>query len=99
MQEALPLSHLALSLLAGSLTTLSPCVFPMLPLVLVAYASRSGIASSRGWVVAHIDRVKKGFGLLILLLGVSILSGADRWLEARIVSVMPDAWVQLTTGL
>lgn len=28
-----PISHLGLSLLAGSLTTLSPCVFPILPMV------------------------------------------------------------------
>jgi cytochrome c-type biogenesis protein len=69
------------------------------PLVAVAYASRSGFASSRGWILAHVDRIKKCFGLLILLVGVSILSGADRWLEARIVNVMPEAWVQLTTGL
>ena len=32
MNETLSLSHLGLSLLAGSLTTLSPCVFPVLPL-------------------------------------------------------------------
>ena len=32
--DALSLGHLGLSLLAGSLTTLSPCVFPILPLVL-----------------------------------------------------------------
>lgn len=31
---AIPLTHLGLSLLAGSLTTLSPCVFPILPLVI-----------------------------------------------------------------
>ena len=30
----LPLTHLVLALAAGSLTTLSPCVFPILPLVL-----------------------------------------------------------------
>ena len=32
--DAIPLTHLGLSLLAGSLTTLSPCVFPILPLVI-----------------------------------------------------------------
>jgi len=31
---AIPLTHLGLSLFAGSLTTLSPCVFPILPLVI-----------------------------------------------------------------
>ena len=32
--DTLSLSHVGLSLAAGSLTTLSPCVFPILPLVL-----------------------------------------------------------------
>ena len=34
MSVALSLPQLALSLAAGGLTTLSPCVFPLLPLVL-----------------------------------------------------------------
>ena len=33
MNDAISFSHLGLSLIAGSLTTLSPCVFPILPLV------------------------------------------------------------------
>jgi cytochrome c-type biogenesis protein len=69
------------------------------PLVLVAYASRSGLARSKGWVMGHIEAVKKGFGLLILAAGVAILTGADKWLEARIVNAMPDAWLALTTLL
>lgn len=67
------------------------------PLVAVAYASRSGFNSARGWVLANVEVVKKGFGVLILLAGVAILSGADKWLEARIVEALPEAWVRLTT--
>ncbi len=69
------------------------------PLVAVAYASRTGLARSRGWVLAHVDRIKKAFGVLIFLAGLGILTGADRWLEARIVMLLPDAWLALTTGL
>ena len=67
-----------------------------IPLVLVAYASRSGFNRMRGWVMSRIDGVKKGFGILLLLLGVSILTGGDKWLEAQAVSLMPDWWVNLT---
>ena len=67
-----------------------------IPLVLVAYASRSGFNAMRGRVMRHIDSIKKGFGVLLLLLGVAILSGGDKWLEARAVSAMPDWWVSLT---
>jgi len=150
LTTSLSLSHLGLSLLAGSLTTLSPCVFPILPLVVggavqtnrlapvamgvgmaasfaliglllgaagpalgidgdsvrtfggimlvaVAYASRSGFNKARGWVMARVETVKKAFGILIGLTGIAILSGADKWLEARVVSVLPDSWVNLTT--
>nr|MBL8412030.1 sulfite exporter TauE/SafE family protein [Dechloromonas sp.] len=68
-----------------------------LPLVGVAYASRRGFNSARGWVLARIDGIKKAFGLLILLTGLAILSGADKQLEAWIVGHLPDAWVRATT--
>lgn len=68
-----------------------------IPLVAVAYASRSGFARTRGWVLGHIEAIKKGFGILIGVAGIAILSGADKWLEAQVVSVLPDAWVSLTT--
>lgn len=67
------------------------------PLVAVAYASRRGFSAARGWVLARIDGIKKAFGLLILLTGIAILSGADKWLEARVVDLLPDAWVRATT--
>lgn len=67
-----------------------------IPLVAVAYASRSGFSRARGWVLSHIDMLKTGFGLLILLVGLAILSGADKWLEARILALLPDAWVNLS---
>jgi cytochrome c biogenesis protein CcdA len=68
-----------------------------IPLVAVAYASRQGFSVARSWVLARIDGIKKAFGVLILLTGLAILSGADKWLEAQVVSVLPDAWVRATT--
>ena len=47
--------------------------------------------------VKRIDGIKKGFGVIILLTGIAILSGADKWLEAKVVGVLPDAWIQATT--
>ena len=67
------------------------------PLVTVAYASRRGFASARSWVLGHIGASKAAFGVLIGALGVAILTGGDKWLEARIVDILPDAWVTLTT--
>lgn len=70
-----------------------------LPLVAVAYASRAGMAAARGKVLAHADRFKKAFGVLIFAAGLAIATGADKWLEARIVALLPDAWLRLTTLL
>lgn len=68
-----------------------------LPLVAVAYASRSGIAKARGWMSAHVESVKKMFGAVVLLAGAAILTGADKWAEARVVALLPDGWLRLTT--
>jgi cytochrome c-type biogenesis protein len=68
-----------------------------IPLVAVAYASRKGFNAARGCVLQRIDGIKKAFGAIILLTGIAILSGADKWLEAQVVNVLPDAWVRATT--
>jgi len=34
---------------------------------------------------------------LIFLAGVAIATGADKWLEAQIVPLLPDAWLRVTT--
>ena len=68
-----------------------------IPLVAVAYASRSGFARARGWVLARIDTIKKAFGVVILVTGVAILTGGDKWVEARVVDLLPDAWISATT--
>lgn len=68
-----------------------------IPLVAAAYASRRGFAVARTWVLGHIGGIKAAFGVLIGALGVAILTGTDKWLEARIVDVLPAGWVALTT--
>jgi cytochrome c-type biogenesis protein len=67
------------------------------PLVAIAYATRAGFARSRDWVLAHIGALKQGFAVLILLVGIAILVGADKWLEAQITQRLPDSWVTATT--
>jgi cytochrome c biogenesis protein CcdA len=68
-------------------------------LVAAAYASRAGFGRVRGWVLAHMDRVKRAFGLVVLLLGAAILLGGDKWLEAQLLRLLPQGWIDLTTRL
>jgi cytochrome c-type biogenesis protein len=70
-----------------------------IPLVAVAYLSRAGFGRIRSWVVSHASRTKKIFGIVLLLVGAAILSGADRWLEIQIDDQLPDAWLELTVRL
>ena len=69
------------------------------PLVAVAYASRSGFARTRDWILARMGRVRFGFALLLGAMGLAILTGGDKWLEAQVVRWMPDAWLNLTVGI
>jgi cytochrome c biogenesis protein CcdA len=99
-----PLLATALSLVATEGGALSGGVIlglfgigAAIPLVLVSYASRGFMNSSRQWVLKHAYRIKYSFGALILLVGISILTGLDKYLEAFLVSLMPEGWVSLTT--
>lgn len=67
-----------------------------IPLVAVAYASRAGFNRARGWVLGRIDRVKTVFALLLGGMGLLILTGGDKWLEARVNNWLPDSWLNLT---
>jgi cytochrome c-type biogenesis protein len=70
-----------------------------IPLVAVAYASRSGFVHARDWIMARIERVRRGFAVLLGGMGIAILTGADKWVEARVLGWLPDAWVNLTIGI
>lgn len=70
-----------------------------IPLVAVAYASRRGFVKVRDWLMARIERVRHVFAALLGMMGVAILTGGDKWLEARVLQWLPDAWVNLTVGI
>ncbi len=99
-----PLLASALTLVAskgGALTgTAMLAIFGLgaaIPLVAIAYASKAGFTQSRSWVLAHIARLKTIFGIFIVALGLAILMGYDKLLEAAVTDALPDAWVDLVT--
>ncbi len=47
--------------------------------------------------MARIHAIKNVFAALLGLMGVAILTGADKWLEARVNQWLPDSWLNLTT--
>jgi len=70
-----------------------------LPLVAVAYAPRAGFVRARSWVPARVARVRPGLAQVLGAMGAAILTGADKHLEALVLSWLPDAWVNLTVGI
>lgn len=50
-------------------------------------------------MLARIERVRSVFAIVLGVTGVVILTGADKWVEARVLQVLPDAWVNLTVGI
>lgn len=69
------------------------------PLVSAAYVSKTGLHRARTWIVARSARIQASFAIVLALSGMAILSGADRWLEAQLVRVLPDAWISLTVRI
>lgn len=70
-----------------------------LPLIGVAYASRAGFERWRDRALRSMDRVKKGFAVLLALAGVAILMGWDKALEAWALDHLPDAWLRLSNAI
>ncbi|MDP1527543.1 MAG: cytochrome c biogenesis CcdA family protein [Rhodocyclaceae bacterium] len=67
------------------------------PLVMAAYASRAGFKRLRNWAMGNTTRLRHGFGLLAILSGVFIATGADKLIATQLMSILPDSWMELIT--
>ncbi len=61
-------------------------------LMLLAYGSRSTIMSRRNALIAASSWLKPAAGIVFVLVGVSVIAGWDKWIEARLLDVFP-AWL------
>ncbi len=85
------------SLLAAGATMLAFGLGAGLVLVLFAQGAREALGQRRRAWAGAAARAKPLFGGALVLVGVLILSGLDKRVEAIIVGVMPDWLVTLTT--
>jgi len=67
------------------------------PLVMAAYASRAGFKRLRNWAMGNTSQLRHGFGLLAILSGIFIATGADKMIATGLMMVLPDAWLELIT--
>jgi len=69
------------------------------PLVVLGLLSRQAFMRWRGKLLETGKRGKQVLGVIMLLLGTMILTGADKMLEKWITQNGPEWWIQLTTSL
>ncbi len=81
----------------ASLTMLSFGVGAALPLVLLGTISRQTLNKIRARLLRSAEGGKRILGALLLLIGLGIVSGYDRKVEATLVSLSPDWLTDLTT--
>ncbi|OHC66779.1 MAG: cytochrome C biogenesis protein [Rhodocyclales bacterium RIFCSPLOWO2_02_FULL_63_24] len=70
-----------------------------LPLIVLGFASREAMLRLRGRLMIAGKLGKQALGSVMLILGVAILSGADKVFEAWVLRAAPDWLVQLTTSI
>jgi cytochrome c biogenesis protein CcdA len=68
-------------------------------LLLFAYGSRAALAGRRGTLMSVAERAKPIAGLIFVALGLVVLLGFDKQLEAALTRLMPDWLVDFTTQL
>lgn len=69
------------------------------PLVVLSLLSRQAMMKFRNKMMTAGAAGKKILGILLLALGLLILSGIDKHLEASILNIAPDWLVKLTTSI
>jgi cytochrome c biogenesis protein CcdA len=66
-----------------------------IPLVFIAYGSRKLFLTNRGRLLSFGRYAKPTMGLILVLVGFSILFGLDKTVEAGLLNTLPDSWVDL----
>lgn len=82
---------------AVALTMFAFGIGAALPLLILGMLSREAMMRWRDRMLGAGSGLKKVLGALLVLIGVLILTGADRRIEAGLVAIMPDWLTALTT--
>lgn len=68
-----------------------------LPLLLLGLLSRELLLKWRGKMLSASGALKTTMGIILVFVGVSILAGIDKSIEAKLVDISPDWLTELTT--
>lgn len=86
------------NLVAVAATMLAFGIGAALPLLALGRVSRARFAAWRGRIAAAGAGAKTLLGALLAAVGVMVLTGADKRIEAALVELLPDWLVNLTTA-
>jgi len=84
-------------ILMGSLIMLVYGISASIPLLVIAYISRGFVKQNRlrlNWIYTYGKYVMAG---ILIVYGVSTLTGWDRIFEAKLLELLPESWLQLIT--
>lgn len=94
----------AVGLAAQSATAVQASVVMMMfglgaatPILALAYGSRQAVLTRRDWMSKLASIAKPVMGVALLTLGLFVLMGLDKILEAMLINLAPDWLVVLTT--
>lgn len=66
-------------------------------IIALAYGAREALARRKAAMMAFAQRSKPIIGALFVAIAIFILTGLDKWLEAKAVDVMPLWLIEITT--
>ncbi len=69
-----------------------------LPLLVTAYASRR-VMAARPRLLAAASRGKVVFGAALVLMGLFVLTGTDKIIEAAVLERLPQGWIELLASV
>ncbi len=64
------------------------------PLILAAHVSRQRLQVLRQRLEKDVNQPRKIMGSVISLTGLVIATGVDRWLQATVLALLPEKWLQ-----
>ena len=70
-----------------------------MPMLALAYGAQSLLARHRSRLLGAGSAAKTGMGLVLVLVGLAVLAGVDKKIEALLLQAMPSGWIDLITRL
>jgi cytochrome c biogenesis protein CcdA len=70
-----------------------------MPMLALAYGAQSLLARHRSRLLGAGSAAKTGMGLVLALVGLAVLAGVDKKIEALLLQAMPSGWIDLITRI